>query len=73
MIFNTQDSPQRQAGKGEEFSFVFPLHFLNDGKADSVSTALYLFKDQSTATVPEDVTIIFEDKPSTEYDGLFIY
>jgi hypothetical protein len=62
MIFNTQDSPQRQAGKGEEFSFVFPLHFLNDGKADWVSIALYLFKDQ-TATVPENVTIIFEDNP----------
>ncbi|PYS32713.1 MAG: hypothetical protein DMG14_33750 [Acidobacteria bacterium] len=72
MIFNTQDSPQRQAGKGEEFSFVFPLHFLSEGKADAVSIALYLFKDQ-TGTVPEDLAIIFEDNPSTEYDGHFIY
>jgi|RhiMethySRZTD1v2_1073278.scaffolds.fasta_scaffold335378_2 hypothetical protein len=72
MIFNTQDTSQRQAGKGEEFEFVFPLHFLKEGKADSVSIALYLFKDQ-TGTVPEDVVIIFENNPSTEYDGHFIY
>jgi hypothetical protein len=71
IIFNTQDVPQRQADKGKEFSFVFPLHFLSEGKADSVSITLYLFKDQ-TATVAEHVTIIFEDNPSTEYDGLFI-
>src|SRR5215510_13827650 len=61
MIFNTQDSPQRQAGKGEEFLFVLPLDFLSEGKADWVSIALYLFKDQ-TGTVPEDLAIIFEDK-----------
>jgi hypothetical protein len=72
MIFNTQNSPQHQASKGEEFPLVFPLHFLKQGKADSVSITLYLFKDQ-TGTVPENVTIIFEDNPSTEYDGLFIY
>ena len=24
-------------------------------------------------TVPEDLAIIFEDNPSTEYDGHFIY
>ena len=72
MIFNTQDTPPRQAGKGEEFSFVFPLHFLSEGKADSVSIALYLFKDE-TGTVPEDLTIIFEDNPATEYDGQSIY
>ena len=50
----------------------FPLHFLREGKADSVSIALYLFKDQN-GTVPEDVAIIFEDNPSTEYDGQFIH
>jgi len=72
MVFNTQDTAQRQVGKGEEFSFVFPLHFLSKGRADSVSIALYLFKDQ-TGRVPEDVTIIFEDNPSTDYDGHFIY
>jgi hypothetical protein len=72
MIFNTQDSAQRQAGKGEEFSFVFPLHFLSKGKADSVSITLYLFKDQ-TGTVPENLAVIFEDNPSTGYDGHFIY
>jgi len=72
MIFDTQDSPQRQAGKGEEFSLAFPLHFLKEGKADSVSITLYLFKGE-TGTIPEDVTIIFEDNPSTEYDGHFIY
>src|SRR5262249_21962200 len=72
IIFNTQDSAQREVGKGEEFSFLFPLHFLNKGKPDSVSIALYLFKDQA-GTVSEDVTIIFEDNPTTEYDGHFIY
>ncbi len=72
LIFNTQDSSQRHVDKGEEFSFVFPLHFLSEGKIDSVSITLYLFKEQ-TGTVPEDVVIIFEDNPSTEYDGNFIY
>jgi hypothetical protein len=72
MIFNTQDTPQRQVGKGEEFSFAFPLHFFKEGKADSVSIALYLFKDE-TGTAAENVTIIFEDNPSSEYDGHFIY
>ena len=72
MIFNTVDSPHREVSKGEEFSIAFPLHFLKEGKADSVSIALYMFKGQ-TGTILEDVTIIFEDNPSTEYDGLFIY
>jgi hypothetical protein len=34
--------------------------------------ALYMFKDQ-TGTILENVTIIFEDNPSSEYDGHFIY
>jgi hypothetical protein len=71
-IFNTQDTPQRQVSKGEEFSMAFPLHFLKEGKADSVSIALYMFKDE-TGSVLESITIIFEDNPSTEYDGQFIY
>lgn len=72
MIFSTQKSPQHQANKGEEFSLVFPLNFLKEGKADSVSITLYLFKDQ-TGTAAENVTIIFEDNPSTDYDGHFLY
>jgi len=72
MIFNTRDTPQRQVSKGEEFSIAFPLHFLKEGKADSVSIDLYLFKHE-TGTIPENVTIIFEDNPSTDYDGHFIY
>jgi hypothetical protein len=72
MIFNTEDSPQRQVNKGEEFSMAFPLHYLKEGKAESVSITLYMFKDQ-TGSVPEDVTIIFEDNPSSDYDGHFIY
>jgi hypothetical protein len=73
MIFttNTQDIPHHNAGKGEEFSLVFPLHFLKEGKADSVSITLYMSKGE-TGTLPEDATIIFEDKPSSGYDGLFI-
>jgi hypothetical protein len=72
MIFNTEDTPQRQASKGEEFSMALPLHFLKEGRADSVSITLYLFKDE-TGTAPEDVTIIFEENPKTDYDGQFIY
>jgi hypothetical protein len=72
MIFNTQDTPQREVSKGEEFSIAFPLHVLKAGKADSVSIALYMFKGQ-TGTILEDVTVIFEDNPSSEYDGHFIY
>jgi hypothetical protein len=72
MIFNTQDSPQRHVSQGEEFSMAFPLHFLKEGKVDSVSIALYLFKDE-TGSILEDVTIIFEDNPSSDYDGHFIY
>lgn len=72
MIFNTVDSPHRQVSKGEEFSFAFPLHFLKAGKADSVSITLYMFKDQ-TGSIPENVTIIFENNPSSDYDGHFIY
>jgi len=72
MIFNTQDSPQRQMSKGQEFSFAFPLHFLKAGKADSVSITLYMFKDQ-TGSILEDVAIIFENNPSTDYDGHFVY
>src|SRR5262245_52053161 len=72
MIFNTQDTAHREVSKDEEFSFAFPLHFLKEGKADSVSIALYMFKGQ-TGTISENVTIIFEDTPSSEYDGHFIY
>jgi len=72
MIFNTQDSPHRQVNKGEEFSFAFPLTFLKPGKAEVVSITLYMFKDQ-TGSIPEDVTIIFENNPATDYDGHFIY
>lgn len=71
MIFNTQSSPQHQASKGEEFSLVFPLQILKEGTADAVSMAFYLFKDQ-TGTAPEDVSIIFEDNPASDYDGHFI-
>jgi hypothetical protein len=72
LIFNTVDVPQRQAGKGEEFTHIFPLNFLKEGKADDVSISLYLFKDQ-TGSAPENVTIVFEDKPASRYDGHFIY
>jgi len=72
MIFNTQDSPHRQVNKGEEFSLAFPLTFLKPGKAEVVSITLYMFKDQ-TGSIPEDVTIIFENNPATDYDGHFIY
>ena len=72
MIFNTQDSPHRQVDKGEEFLFAFPLTFLKPGKAEVVSITLYMFKDQ-TGSIPEDVTIIFENNPPTDYDGHFIY
>jgi hypothetical protein len=72
MVFNTENTPHRQATKGEEFTFAFPLHFLKAGKAQSVSITLYLFKDQS-GTAPENVTMIFQDKPATDYDGNFIY
>jgi hypothetical protein len=73
MIFNTntQDTPHHDAGKEEEFLLVFPLQFLKEGKADSVSITLYMFKGE-TGTIAEDATIIFEDKPSSPYDGLFI-
>ena len=72
MIFSTEDSPQRQVSKGEEFSVAFPLRFLKEGKVDSVSIVLYMFKDES-GTIPENVTVIFEDNPASEYDGHFIY
>jgi hypothetical protein len=72
MIFNTQDTPHRQVNKGEEFSFAFPLTFLKQGKAEVVSITLYMFKGQ-TGSIPEDVTIIFENNPQTDYDGHFIY
>lgn len=72
LIFNTQDTPQRHVEKGEEFLFAFPLRFSSEGKVDSVSITFYLFKDE-TGSVPEDVTIIFENNPSTDYDGQFIY
>ena len=73
MIFttNTQDFPHTKADKGEEFSLVFPLHFLKEGKADSISITIYLSRGE-TGTIVEDGTIIFEDKPSSPYDGLFI-
>jgi hypothetical protein len=72
LIFNTLDTSHRQAGKGEEFTYIFPLHFMKEGKAEAVSITLYLFKDQ-TGSAPEDITVIFEDKPATDYDGHFIY
>jgi hypothetical protein len=73
MIFttNTQDFPQTKADNGEEFMLAFPLHFLKEGKADSVSITIYLSRGE-TGTIVEDGTIIFEDKPSSPYDGLFI-
>jgi hypothetical protein len=72
MIFNTEDTPHRQTNKDEEFTQVFPLHFLKEGKADSVSITLYLFKGE-TGSAPENITIIFEDNPSSDYDGHFLY
>ena len=72
MIFNTVDTPHRKVGKGEEFTYIFPLHFLKQGKAERVSITLYLFKGEG-GSAPQDATIIFEDKPASEYDGNFIY
>jgi hypothetical protein len=72
MIFNTEDTAYRQVNKGEEFSFAFPLHFLKPGKAEVISITFYMFKDQ-TGSIPEDVTMIFENNPATDYDGHFIY
>jgi len=74
LIFNTntQEFPQHDAGKGEEFTLVVPLHFLKEGKAGSVSITLRLYKSDHS-TLPEDATIIFEDRPSSYYDGLFIH
>jgi hypothetical protein len=72
MIFTTAGSLQRQVSRGEEFTYVFPLRRVKEGKAESVSIALYLFKDQ-TGSAPEDVTIIFENHPQSAYDGHFLY
>jgi hypothetical protein len=72
LIFDTVSTPHRQAGKGEEFTYIFPLQFLKQGKADTVSIALYLFKGES-GSASEDVTVIFEDQPPSDYDGHFIY
>jgi hypothetical protein len=73
LIFDTVvASPQHQAAKGEEFTHVFPLQFLKQGKAETVSIALYLFKDEN-GSAPENVYIIFEDNPPSDYDGHNIY
>lgn len=71
-IFHSTDVKQRKVVAGEEFVHVFPITIANDGEAAAVSIALSLFKDE-TGSAPENVSIIFEQDPKTDYDGHFIY
>ena len=73
-IFEATNGPesQRQVRNGEAFTYVFPLKFLNPGRADDVRITLYLFK-ASSGPAAGDITKVFMKSPQRDDDGEYFY
>jgi hypothetical protein len=71
-LYSSHDTAQRQVARGEEFQYDFPLRRWKEGRPESITIALYLFKD-GKGSAPEDVAILFEQDPQRETDGHFLY
>ena len=74
IIFESAGGPenQRQVRGGEDFTYAFPLKFLNEGHADDVRITLYLFKAPDRPD-PGDITKIFMKNPERDDDGQYFY
>jgi hypothetical protein len=74
VVFQSTNGPesQRQVGKGEAFTYVFPLEILRDGQADDVRITLYLFKARS-GPAEGDVEKVFMKSPRQQDDGQYFY
>lgn len=74
MIFQDANGPesQRQVRGGEDFTYAFPLKFLNEGNADDVRITLYLFKAPDGPDAG-DITKIFMKSPQRDDDGEYFY
>ena len=59
-------------GKGEVFTYAFPLKILRAGRADNVRITLYLFKARS-GPATGDIAKVFLDSPSQDDDGEYFY
>jgi hypothetical protein len=73
-IFEASNGPesQRMVGKGEVFTYAFPLKFLRAGRSDDVRITLYLFKAQS-GPADGDITKVFLNSPPQDDDGEYFY
>jgi hypothetical protein len=74
MIFESAGGPenQRHVRDGEDFTYAFPLKFLNEGHADDVRITLYLFKAPHGPDTG-DITKIFIKSPQRDDDGEYFY
>jgi len=73
-IFESNNGPesQRMVGKGQVFTYAFPLKTLHFGRADNVRITLYLFKAQS-GPATGDITKVFLKSPQQDDDGEYFY
>jgi hypothetical protein len=73
-VFESINEPenQRQVGRGEAFTYAFPLKILHATPADNVRITLYLFKARS-GPAPGDITKVFMNSPQQNDDGEYFY
>ena len=73
-IFQSVNEPdsQRQVRSGEDFTYEFPLEYLNAGRGDDVQITLYLFKAPSGPAVG-DIVKTFMKSPPRDDDGEYFY
>jgi hypothetical protein len=73
-VFESTNGPesQRQVGKGEAFTYAFPLKILHAARADNVRITLYLFKARS-GPAAGDIAKVFLNSPPRDDDGEYFY
>ncbi|MBK7885283.1 MAG: hypothetical protein IPJ81_17005 [Chitinophagaceae bacterium] len=74
-IFSSIDEDQRMVKADEQFTQVFKLKKFNEGYADDIEIAFYLFDTDTDGNKIGEVRIskIFKKSISTEDDGSFFY
>jgi len=74
IAFESTNGPesQRQVGKGEAFTYAFPLKILHPARADNVRITLYLFKARS-GPAAGDIAKVFLNSPQRDDDGEHFY
>jgi hypothetical protein len=73
-VFESTNGPetQRQVGRGEAFTYAFPLKILHAAHADDVRITLYLFKAHS-GPAAGDIAKVFMKSPQQDDDGEYFY